>query len=516
MKKLFLIFLSIQLVGVLWGQTKNRLSDGNDTIVGTSFKTGIPVMAKCYIAPLSIYQWHWNGTSENLLLELRETNKKGTSFTKKGMLSMIELESKGEKWSREMNYNSSRIVQQGDYFFLNDVKKNILLDPETGNSLWEGRLDFYYIEPQMNIGLGYPIESTSNKMTAMNLSTGVKLWDKTLDRTYGWDDAYMLNDSILLIEVNGIHAINLLNGKEWSYNAKTVKKEIGKMIGFNIVGLIVGALTDSYFYQNQPDVATSLSSNLLIDPDGCILYASRDKIARINTKGKVLWSSSLPEKKSSTSSLILIDSVVYLINRGYAQYNGEPSKMGDPYLAAFSWKDGNQLYLNAIPEKNEYIRHYQVINDILFLLFKDKVATFKLSDGLFIREAKLALQKNEEMDAFLQPEGIFLKQDDMHFFDMAVDYGNYNLIRSSNGRIIVMNDSLEMIDELSKEKIFFTVIANPEQAIITQNDSDFVVLDAKNGVQMVFKASENMFLYEDQLYFIDKDRLFEIDLNQLN
>src|SRR5690606_754749 len=129
MKKLFLIFLSIQLVGVLWGQTKNRLSDGNDTIVGTSFKTGIPVMAKCYIAPLSRYQWHWNGTSENLLLELRETNKNGTSFTKKGMLSMIELESKGEKWSREMNYNSSRIVQQGDYFFLNDVKKNILLDP---------------------------------------------------------------------------------------------------------------------------------------------------------------------------------------------------------------------------------------------------------------------------------------------------------------------------------------------------------------------------------------------------
>ncbi len=516
MKKLFIIILSIHFLGMLSGQTNTPLILLNDSIVGTSHKTGFPVKVTRYDVSGKINKWYWDGVSENLLLELSGPDRKGPALLNEKILTMIDLETKEVKWTRKKSNNTSELKQQGNYYFLTDKKKNQCLDPETGNTLWESKCDFYFIDPFLNIGVGYPVQSTSNKLSAIDLSNGRLLWEKKIDRSYGWDDAYMLNDSILLIAVNGIHAIDLRNGREWNYKAKTAKKEIGKMIAINFLGILVGALTDSYFYQSQADVVSDMTSNMLIDPDDNILHASRDKISRIDTWGNIIWSKPLPEKLTSSSSLFLIDSVVYLINRGYAQYNGEFSMIGDPYFAAFNLEDGNRFYLKKIPEKKEFIRHYQVIGDMLFILFEDKIDTYRLSDGSFIKATKLALQNKEELDVFMQPEGIYLKQNDTLFTNLAVDFGDYNLIKTTEGRFFVMNDSLETFITLDKEELFYKIIDNPHYTLISQNESDYVVLDASDHAQATFTGSANMFLRNNKICFFDDHTLLEIDLDRLH
>ena len=515
MKKPFIILLSIHFLGMLSGQTNTPLILLNDSIVGTSHDTGFPVKVTRYDVSGKINKWYWDGVSENLLLELSEPDRKGPALLNEKILTMIDLETKEVKWTRTTNYKTSEMKQQGNYYFLTNKKKNQCIDPETGNTLWESKCDFYFIDPFLNIGVGYPVQSTSNKLSAIDLSNGRLLWEKKIDRSYGWDDAYMLNDSILLIAVNGIHAIDLRNGREWNYKAKTAKKEIGKMIAINFLGILVGALTDSYFYQSQADVVSDMTSNMLIDPEENIIHASRDKISRIDTWGNIIWSKPLPEKLTSSSSLFLIDSVVYLINRGYALYNGEFSMIGDPYFAAFNLEDGNRFYLKKIPEKKEFIRHYQVIGDMLFILFEDKIDTYRLSDGSFIKETKLALQNKEELDVFMQPEGIYLKQNDTLFSDLAVDFGNYNLIKTTAGRVFVMNDSLETFITLDKEELFYKIIDNPHYTLISQNESDYVVLDASDHAQASFTGSANMFLINNNIFFFNDDTLFEIDLDRL-
>lgn len=516
MKKLLVIILSIHFLGMLSGQTNTPLILLNDSIVGTSHDTGFPMKATRYDVSGKINKWYWDGVSENLLLELSGLDRKGPALLNEKILTMIDLETKEVKWTRTMNHKTSELKQQSNYYFLTDKKKNQCLDPETGNTLWESKCDFYFIDPFLNIGVGYPVQSTSNKLSAIDLSNGRLLWEKKIDRSYGWDDAYMLNDSILLIAVNGIHAIDLRNGREWNYKAKTAKKEIGKMIAINFLGILVGALTDSYFYQSQADVVSDMTSNMLIDPDDNVLHASRDMISRIDTWGNIIWSKPLPEKLTSSSSLFLIDSVVYLINRGYAQYNGEFSMIGDPYFAAFNLEDGNRFYLKKIPEKKEFIRHYQVIGDMLFILFEDKIDTYRLSDGSLIKETKLALQNKEELDVFMQPEGIYLKQNDTLFTDLAVDFGDYNLIKTTEGRFFVMNDSLETLITLDKEKLFYKIIDNPHYTLISQNESDYVVLDASDHAQASFTDSANMFLRNNKICFFDDHTLYEIDLDRLH
>jgi outer membrane protein assembly factor BamB len=219
MKHVFILIVSVSLFGaVSAGRAATLLKDST---VGFSYETGLPLTATRHILPGKIFGWHWDGCSDNLLLELRDPNKRGASFKNEGVLNMLDLKTNCVKWSRKVNYNSSKVKLSGNCYFLTDRKKNLRLDPETGNTLWESKCEFYFIDPFLNIGVGYPVQSLSDRLSAVDLSSGRVLWNRKIDRTFGWNDAYMLSDSMLLISVNGLHGVDLTNGRGWSYRAKT-------------------------------------------------------------------------------------------------------------------------------------------------------------------------------------------------------------------------------------------------------------------------------------------------------
>ena len=132
-----------------------------------------------------------------------------------------------------------------------------------------------------------------------------------------------------------------------------------------------------------------------------------------------------------------------------------------------------------------------------------------------IKEKVPELQKDEYLDAFIE-SGIYWKRNDTVFTDMVSDFSNYNLVKTSEGRVFVMTDSLETVFAYCKEDLYHTTAENPQYALITSNDSDFIVLDSSNNPVATLKASPDMFLNWDKLYFFDKDSFWEIDLSQLD
>ena len=510
MKKTLSIILLLCLAAGINAQNAGDFFLTKDTVIGKTFN-GNDVTATHYKPQHKIYRWHWDGFSDNLLLELRQTNKKGTSFKNEGRIAMIDLDDKSVKWSRNINYNNSETKLQGKHLFFSEKKKNFCLDPETGNVRWENRNNFYFIDPRLNIGVGYPVQSMSNNLSAIDLSNGNTLWTKPVDRTRGWDDAYMLSDSVLLVAVNGIQALELPTGNGWTYKAATSQKKIGKMIATNAAGILLGVLTGTVVYQTNPDEVTEMVSNMLIDDDNSIVLASRDMISRVANTGEVLWSTPLPEKITSKSSVFLMDSVVYMINRGYAFYNGGFSMVGDPYFAAFNLNDGSQRYLNMIPEKKEFIRNFQVINDMLFLVFENKIATYSLAEGNLLTEKIIGLEKGEQLDAFIE-SGVYVRQSDSIFLDMAAAYPEQNLMMTSQNRVISLTDSLETLITYDKEDVFEKTIDNGNFNLLTNNEKEFIGCDSFGKPVVKFQASPNMFVANNKLYAFDKDSFWELDL----
>jgi hypothetical protein len=252
---------------------------------------------------------------------------------------------------------------------------------------------------------------------------------------------------------------------------------------------------------------------MLIDDENSIVLASRNMISRVANTGEILWSTPLPEKITSKSSVFLKDSVIYMINRGYAFYNGGFSMVGDPYFAAFNLNDGSQRYLNLIFEKKEFIRNFQVINDMLFLVFENKIAIYSLAEGNLLTEKIIGLEKGEQLDAFIEL-GIYVPQSDSTFMDIAVAYPEQNLMMTSENRVLSLTDSLETLITYDKKDVFEKTIDNGSFILLTNDEKEFIGCDSFGKPMMKFRASPNMFVANNKLYAFDKDSFWELDLTR--
>lgn len=516
MKKTSLTILSLFFILSTQAQDfSNSFFSVKDTIIGKTI-TGNNLVAKHFKAPESIYRWHWDGYSDNLLLELRKANRRGTQFKNDGYLQMIDLTSKSPKWRRSINFTNTETKQQGQYLLSSKKKKNYLLNPETGNVIWENNTELYFIHPLLNIGLGYPLQSTSNKLSAIDMRTGSKLWTESVDRFHGWNDAYLLTDSVLLIaNTNGITALNLTQGKDWHYKVSTGKVKVGKMIAVNLLGILTEVLVGGGIYQTMPDEVRELNSNMLIDSQNNVIYASRDKISKISSSGEILWSTALPKKTTSKSSIVQIDSLIYMINRGHAVYNEGFSTIGAPYISAFNGNNGAQHYLHTVGSDKDFVRTFQVVNNLLFLVFENKLATYSLQDGSLQTEKIINLHKEEQLDAFVE-SGVYIKQNDSVFFDLTKAHPTQNIVVTSDKRALVITDELETLFSYEKTDVFEKTIDTRDFKLLTNNDEDFILCNALNNAMATFKAKPNMFIANNKLYAFDKDSFWELDLEQFN
>ncbi len=509
-KTLFFIIAILLVTSIKAQQIQSDFFTVNDTIIG-KFMNGDDVVAKCYKTKFNIYKWNWNKENDVLFLQLRQTNKRKTSYKKEGVIAMIDLSDMSVKWNKDVNYSRVEVDQIDDILFYTEKKKSFCIDAETGSNLWQNNFDYYYIYPPMNIAVGYPKGEETNMAFAINLSNGEALWTKEIDRTLGWNDVYMLTDSVLLIATNGVTSVNLATGEGWTYNARENKTKVGEMIAVNAAGILLGALTGVYMYQTTPEQITGIVSNILIDDEDGVILASRDVISRINRAGELIWSADLPKKETSKSSVFLRDSTIYMINKGYAFSNGASILYGEPYIASFDLHRGNQNYLQIIPAKRDAIRSYQVVDDMLFLVFGDRVATYSLTDGSVINEKVIELDKNEQLSKFVE-SGVFVRNSDSVFVDVAYIYPEKNLLITNNNRIFSITDGLEADLLFDEDEVYAGRINKDDYRVISNNNKDFIICTADGTPTFTFHGKPNMFMTNNKLFVLGDDSFWVYNL----
>lgn len=502
-----LLLTAILLLLCLQGRGQELVS--GDTVVGRNFRHHTEIKATRYFFPEKILTWFRDGNTDYVLLQTHITDQKGKKLKNKTQLTMIDLASKSIKWTRETDRETAEIQWQEPYLFLTEKNTTHSLDPKTGNSLWNTKTAFYFTDPHTDVGIGYAPQSTSDKLSAIHLRTGQKLWERKIPRTFGWNDVFVYDDSTLLISANGLHAVHPKTGGGWEYKMNTTKKDLGKFIAVNALGILSAAFTGSYIYQTSPDVASDMGSNLLIDPEGNIIAAARDNVSSLNSEGGLRWKTPLPTKSTSSSSLILKDTVAYLINKGYAAYNGEFSTVGDPYIAAFDNHTGAQRYLQPIAEKKDFIRNYQVIDTLLFIVLADKVATHSLENGQRINQLLLPLQKNEEPLRFVE-QGFYVKQNDSAYVDVMASDNNFSYLETSQKRLLSMDDELRLSVAYEPEQIFRERFSFRGYRFISNNDTDYIILSPDSTPVAEIGTTSQLFVARNKLYMMDNESIWEV------
>ena len=127
-------------------------------------------------------------------------------------------------------------------------------------------------------------------LEGVNLISGNSIWEKELNREYGWNKTIQLNDSTILIAASGLHTVNIKNGSGWDFNLVTGQKDYKETIAKNVAGITIGILTGTYITSSGPNVVREIISNIIIDSSE-IYIASKESISKINkVNGKIIWS----------------------------------------------------------------------------------------------------------------------------------------------------------------------------------------------------------------------------------
>lgn len=488
----------------------------NNKIVGKNYITGSDINANEYVFNTRIHHIYIDTISGYTTLQLRKLSKNGKTLALNGLIVVYDLINNKVKWTKNIDYSLCSLQQHNNILFFSKGNKLYRLNIEDGTEMWQIKSDMYYVNPKKQIGLGYKytgLTGNIHTLEGINLETGKTLWEKELNRGYGWNQIIKVNDDDLLIVAGGLHFINMENGLGWDYETKTGKKDYTETVAKNVGGLALGLLTGTYVTSTGSNLVRDIVSNVLQD-SSTIYMASKEALVSINkNKGSINWSFPLPEDLTSKSSLIINDSSLVLINKGNAYFNNKLIDFGEPFLVNVNKTTGEQYYFKSLKETKSPIVDFKIENDSLTLIFKNQIANYNLQGAnqgyskIFEEEAYGTLN-------FFVGNQLYSKQDDANLAFININDSIHDYVQTSKGKTLKLDQNFNVLNEFLFDNLYlrrrilnnYTFINKENQTIVL--DKNFLSVGELN-------VNYDSFIIGNNLYQIEDNRLLLIDLSQL-
>lgn len=485
----------------------------NSRSIGVNYLTQSAYEVKEYAFPNKISSFYVDTISGFATILLQGHDGSGVNNDQTGRFIVYDINEKAVKWNKEINYNKERVSFSDGILLHQLAKKTINLDVESGEAIWKSNSRILFTDSKDNVGLGCK-KGRPDVLQGVDLNTGQVLWEKMIKAPLGLNNIISLNDSILLIEAEGIHILNLYSGEGWGYVVSVHAKKVAEMLAVNMAGIFVGALTGTAFYKTGYDVLLGLSSNALIDK-GKVYFASKNDLGCIREEsGEIAWEYSFPNKVLSNSVIYNGDSVVYLINKGYAYLNGEiPMRYGTPFIAAFSKEDGKQQFITYLSDADIQIKDAFYSDDRILFLLNNKIVHYSLKEGQLINERAYNADKVGMFFGFFDTENWYVKNQDKYMrLSSLYEYPMH--VYTDTDEIMVVSDELHLEDSYNFSSLYKQYYAT-DSIVIVGKDNDVIVLNGKGEKKGELISFGTPYQIGEKIYSVKDNLLYEVNLADL-
>ncbi|MFA6806285.1 MAG: hypothetical protein WCR29_02590 [Bacteroidales bacterium] len=512
-RSVLLLFILISLsISVALGQI-SRVNISEKTI-GINKINNKDIITKDYSFIPKVENFYIDSIRNYAIIQLRNMEKDSITLKNDGYFLALDLSLDSVLWEKPFDYSIDNL-----YFYNNSLlhctqNKINFISTKTGETSLSLDNSLYYIEKNKKIALAYKtnLPTSSNIVEAIDISSGKILWERDIDRENGWDNIHLINDSILAIYSDAFYLININNGKTIEFKAKTIDKRYGKTILTGTLSLTLAILTGSYDIDIEaPEEINYLQSDILAD-SSYYFYASKDKLYKLDKTGKIIWNQQFEKLKVSHSTLFKKDSILYMINNGYAFKDGEIIDYGIPFLAAFNAITGEPIYYNIFKEKtkkNERILDYKLEGREIILVFKESIGRYQLNNGSFLSERKVKNSEYGEIISFIKDD-IYIKKSGNYIKILDIYPKNYN-IYTSYGYVLSLNRDFTTREISSYNDIFFSSSTANKGDEILVSDSILTVISSSNRIILEIPYLNNPIIIRDKLFATKENSFFAID-----
>jgi len=497
-----------------FGQSSTIKVTQNQKIVGRNLVTQQEILAKQYQFPKHIYKKYLDSTTGNLTLQLRKLRKALKVYAPQGQVVVFNLHSNTINWSKKINYSIGSIKQYGNLITLSRENKIEYLNNDTGMKLWSDKNDIYYVDVDNNIGVQY-IKNDKSKIQGVDLINGNSLWQRDISREYGWNKLNRMNDSTIIIAAAGLHSLNIKNGIGWDYNTVTGKKDYTETIGKNVVGVALGVLTGTAVISSGPNLVRDLASNVLLD-DNFIYFASKEKLSKINIiTGKISWTYPLDKKTTSKSLIFTKNSLVFMINQGYANFGNKKIDFGDPFILALNAGTGKLEYLRTVGTRDDFILDYKTVNDKLLFVLKDRILRLSFLSNDKFEEKTLNTTDYGELKYFAGSRTIFKREGSILSNLVTSDSTKY-FVQTNKGITLVLDNEFEVSNQYNNSDLYFYYKDTVDYKFFLKGDRSQTLISYKdNRIIAEINVPNFIFIFGNKLYSINGKSLSIIDVDDI-
>lgn len=406
-----------------------------------------------------------------------------------GDLILCNAENMQIKWHRRMHYLTDAIVQNSNLLIFTRANKGHAIDLNTGEDKWNLYDNIFYVDPNLNIGLGCRSDIThdlSDQLEGIDLTDGSRVWKRRIMSLYGWHGMTHLSDNIILVIAGGLHTVDVKTGEGWDYHAKMSENDPATPFAIN-----------------------EAFSNILLK-DGDIYFASASKISRIGTDGSVKWTKKLDRKQTSRSSIFEQGNTIYMVNYGLAYQGIRPILYGQPFIAAFNKETGDQLYQIPLGNKETRVHDYVVKNDLLYVLFKNKIFICQLNNGTILKEAQPDTKETGDMVSFIGDNAYVNETKGLH---RLADDDSKTYIVTSKSVYIALDEAMNYLDTVNAKQLYFNFHTEKGYKFLCSTENTIIVNDANRTIANI--ESSHPSVIDNKLYSKYRDYLTETDLGFL-
>lgn len=513
MRKILIGFLLI-ISSVAFGQKDFQVLH-NEKIIGKTIPDSTDIKGTEYIFPERIHETFMDTTNGFLTVQLRGLRKEKW-LSNKGNILQYDLNNKNLLWSKKIAYQTSSLQQFSNTMIFTVANKSNCLDITTGNKIWEVKNNIYYVDPVDNIGIGYRYKSStgySNELEGIDLKNGNVIWKRDLNREYGWNDVFYTNDSTMIVVASGLHSINIHSGKGWDYNTITGKKDYTGTAAANAVGVAAGLLTGAFVMSTGHNLVRDVVSNSIVD-SSFIYFASKEQIVKIDKQtGEIAWKYPFPNDLVSKSSIFMNDSIVFMVNKGYAFRGYRQLDFGKPFIAAFDRETGKQKYLTLINVKKDPILGFKILQNEVYLVFKNRIAKYSMKTGNLIIEKEFPEDSYGDLKYFVGNQ-VFVTNENDNLVSLPQSDTSKVFVFTNQGKTLSVDNQLSVAYTIDYEDLSIYYLRTADLKFIAKGKQTLIIDNEGKQIAEI-EASINAFLIGEKLYDKRDKNLIAIDLKEI-
>jgi hypothetical protein len=502
---LFLIGFSFTMAAQLFAQRAGvRISQ---TPIGTSAISINTIVAKTLSFNYPIYDYKADTLDNYLFVTGRQKDESSGNYLR--MASCIAINSKKD---------SVQWYNEAGFYDITVANKNLLVSNDHRTVRFNKRIGFdelrydsriFYTLTDFNKGFMYGRDS-SDVLNCVNLATGLASWTCSIPRKADWVDVQKLNDTVLLIAADGLHAIHPMKGLLWSVPLTTAERTNRSLVYSRAKYLTIQKISKVYRTSLEDNMVTQLASNIVKD-DKRIYFASREKLIAVTYDGKIVWQVSLKNYPVSKMLLTKTDSSLILTNFGLATHSHNFITWGKPFVITIDPINGHihdQYDLSHIENLADFIQ----TDKSLIFAGRDNIMEAipghpKLNSVLELNKNKFGqfvdFVNGDEYYTFL--EGYYVP---LNFINDKLIYfrADNNKVFGIDGEEFKYEYHFTELFRLDKKYDNKTILVSENKTLITSNNFELL---------FTIDLSLPNVIVKNKMYFIDKMRTHVIDLDEL-